>query len=222
MTHSVPRQLVLPHRHQVRRRPDRRTGRPLPRPRAEEAPAGHRQGAGQRCRSPPARWTCWRRRAWAARCSPTWTRTRTRGTWRRGLAVYRAGGHDGVICFGGGSALDLGKMIALMAHQGQTLSGLGPGGYRRLVDPRRCPQDRAHRRGADHGRHRVGSGPRGRADQLGHPQEEDHLPPQTDARRHHLRPRTDRGDAEASSPPAPAWTRFAHCLEAYSAPSTTR
>lgn len=37
-----------------------------------------------------------------------------------GLAVYRAGGHDGVICFGGGSALDLGKMIALMA--GQTVS----------------------------------------------------------------------------------------------------
>jgi alcohol dehydrogenase class IV len=37
-----------------------------------------------------------------------------------GLAVYRAGGHDGVVCFGGGSALDLGKMIALMA--GQTVS----------------------------------------------------------------------------------------------------
>ena len=34
-----------------------------------------------------------------------------------GIAVYLAGGHDGVICFGGGSALDLGKMIALMAHQ---------------------------------------------------------------------------------------------------------
>lgn len=34
-----------------------------------------------------------------------------------GLAVYRAGGHDGVVCFGGGSALDLGKMIALMAGQ---------------------------------------------------------------------------------------------------------
>lgn len=34
-----------------------------------------------------------------------------------GLAVYRAGGHDGVICFGGGSALDLGKMIALMVGQ---------------------------------------------------------------------------------------------------------
>ncbi|MDE3121375.1 MAG: iron-containing alcohol dehydrogenase, partial [Paracoccaceae bacterium] len=37
-----------------------------------------------------------------------------------GIAAYRAGGHDGVICFGGGSALDLGKMIALM--QGQTIS----------------------------------------------------------------------------------------------------
>ena len=34
-----------------------------------------------------------------------------------GIEAYRAGGHDGVICFGGGSALDLGKMIALMAHQ---------------------------------------------------------------------------------------------------------
>lgn len=34
-----------------------------------------------------------------------------------GLAVYRAGGHDGVIAFGGGSALDLGKMIALMVDQ---------------------------------------------------------------------------------------------------------
>ena len=39
-----------------------------------------------------------------------------------GIAAYRAGGHDGVICFGGGSALDLGKMIALMAHQRAELS----------------------------------------------------------------------------------------------------
>ncbi len=37
-----------------------------------------------------------------------------------GIAVYKAGGHDGVVCFGGGSALDLGKMIALMV--GQTIS----------------------------------------------------------------------------------------------------
>ena len=39
-----------------------------------------------------------------------------------GIAVYKAGGHDGVICFGGGSALDLGKMIALMAGQPASLS----------------------------------------------------------------------------------------------------
>lgn len=39
-----------------------------------------------------------------------------------GIAVYKAGGHDGVICFGGGSALDLGKMIALMADQPEGLS----------------------------------------------------------------------------------------------------
>ena len=42
------------------------------------------------------------------------------GNMDAGIAVYKAGGHDGVICFGGGSALDLGKMIALMA--GQTMS----------------------------------------------------------------------------------------------------
>ncbi|MFB9224581.1 iron-containing alcohol dehydrogenase [Paracoccus cavernae] len=42
------------------------------------------------------------------------------GNMDAGIAVYKAGGHDGVICFGGGSALDLGKMIALMA--GQTIS----------------------------------------------------------------------------------------------------
>ncbi|MHC0053582.1 iron-containing alcohol dehydrogenase [Actibacterium sp. D379-3] len=34
-----------------------------------------------------------------------------------GLDVYRAGGHDGVIAFGGGSGLDLGKMIAFMSGQ---------------------------------------------------------------------------------------------------------
>ena len=39
-----------------------------------------------------------------------------------GIAVYLAGGHDGVVAFGGGSGLDLGKMIALMAHQPKTLS----------------------------------------------------------------------------------------------------
>lgn len=34
-----------------------------------------------------------------------------------GIESFKASGHDGVIAFGGGSALDLGKLIALMADQ---------------------------------------------------------------------------------------------------------
>ncbi|HEY9037674.1 MAG TPA: iron-containing alcohol dehydrogenase [Roseovarius sp.] len=34
-----------------------------------------------------------------------------------GVAAYKSGGHDGVIAFGGGSGLDLGKMVAFMAGQ---------------------------------------------------------------------------------------------------------
>lgn len=44
------------------------------------------------------------------------------GNMAAGIEVFRKGGHDGVICFGGGSALDLGKMVALMAHQRADLS----------------------------------------------------------------------------------------------------
>ena len=36
---------------------------------------------------------------------------------KKGLARYRDGGHDGVIAFGGGSALDLAKIIAFMSGQ---------------------------------------------------------------------------------------------------------
>ncbi|MFA3915833.1 iron-containing alcohol dehydrogenase [Ruegeria hyattellae] len=38
-----------------------------------------------------------------------------------GLAVYREGGFDGVIAFGGGSGLDLGKVLAFMAGQTRPL-----------------------------------------------------------------------------------------------------
>ena len=34
-----------------------------------------------------------------------------------GVEAYRAGGHDGVVAFGGGSGLDLGKLVAFMAGQ---------------------------------------------------------------------------------------------------------
>ncbi|MDF3074122.1 MAG: iron-containing alcohol dehydrogenase [Alphaproteobacteria bacterium] len=38
-----------------------------------------------------------------------------------GVAAFRAGGHDGVIAFGGGSALDSGKAIALMVGQNRSI-----------------------------------------------------------------------------------------------------
>ena len=38
-----------------------------------------------------------------------------------GLTAYRAGGHDGVVAFGGGSALDAGKVVAFMSGQTRPL-----------------------------------------------------------------------------------------------------
>jgi alcohol dehydrogenase class IV len=38
-----------------------------------------------------------------------------------GIAAYHRGGHDGVIAFGGGSALDLGKLVAFMSGQTRTV-----------------------------------------------------------------------------------------------------
>jgi alcohol dehydrogenase class IV len=45
----------------------------------------------------------------------------TEGNLAAGLEAYRAGGHDGVIGFGGGSGLDLAKMIAFMSGQTRPL-----------------------------------------------------------------------------------------------------
>lgn len=38
-----------------------------------------------------------------------------------GVRAYRDGGHDGIVAFGGGSALDLGKAVAFMAGQSRPL-----------------------------------------------------------------------------------------------------
>ena len=38
-----------------------------------------------------------------------------------GVAAFKAGNHDGVIAFGGGSALDVGKVIAFMSGQTRPL-----------------------------------------------------------------------------------------------------
>ncbi|HEY1284241.1 MAG TPA: iron-containing alcohol dehydrogenase [Steroidobacteraceae bacterium] len=40
---------------------------------------------------------------------------------KRGVAAYKHGSHDGVIAFGGGSALDVGKSVALMVGQTRPL-----------------------------------------------------------------------------------------------------
>ncbi|MFN3643755.1 MAG: iron-containing alcohol dehydrogenase [Gemmobacter sp.] len=46
----------------------------------------------------------------------------TEANMAEGIAAFHASGHDGVLAFGGGSALDLAKMIALMARQRADLS----------------------------------------------------------------------------------------------------
>jgi alcohol dehydrogenase class IV len=40
---------------------------------------------------------------------------------RAGVAAFRAGGHDGVVALGGGSALDAGKLVAFMAGQSRPI-----------------------------------------------------------------------------------------------------
>jgi alcohol dehydrogenase class IV len=53
-----------------------------------------------------------------------------------GIAAYRAGGHDGVIAFGGGSALDCAKAIALMVGQKRSMWDFEDVGDNwKLVDP---------------------------------------------------------------------------------------
>ena len=72
----------------------------------------------------------------------------------------KAGKHDGVIAFGGGSGLDVGKLIALM--HGQTISVFDledVGDWWTRAD---ASQDLADHRGADDGGHGLGSRPRRR------------------------------------------------------------
>ncbi len=62
-----------------------------------------------------------RRQGFPSRCSPTFSRTRSTSNVEAGIAAFRAGGHDGVVAFGGGSGLDTGKVIAFMAGQTRPL-----------------------------------------------------------------------------------------------------
>lgn len=57
-----------------------------------------------------------------------------------GIEVYRQGGHDGVIAFGGGSGLDAGKAIAVAAEQSCSLWDLEDVGDNWLnADPEKIP-----------------------------------------------------------------------------------
>ncbi len=54
-----------------------------------------------------------------------------------GLAVYRRGNHDGIIAFGGGSALDTGKTIAFMSGQKRPMWDFEDiGDYWKRADPK--------------------------------------------------------------------------------------
>ena len=59
----------------------------------------------------------WRKRGWGAPCSAEVDPNPSEINLAAGVAAFKAGHHDGVIAFGGGSGLDLGKMVAFMAGQ---------------------------------------------------------------------------------------------------------
>ena len=70
-----------------------------------------------------------------------------------GVAAYRSGSHDGVIAFGGGSGLDLGKAVAFMAGQSRPIWD-----FEDVGDWWTRARRRRHRScdcRADHGRHRL-------------------------------------------------------------------
>jgi alcohol dehydrogenase class IV len=57
-----------------------------------------------------------------------------------GVAAYRAGGHDGCVLIGGGSVLDAGKCVALMAaHPGSVFDYEDVGDNWKKVDPAKIP-----------------------------------------------------------------------------------
>ena len=73
-----------------------------------------------------------------------------------GLKALREGGFDGIVAFGGGSALDLGKVVAFMSATGRC----GISRTWATGGPRRSGRHSPGSGGADHRRHRVRSGAR--------------------------------------------------------------
>lgn len=138
----------------------------------------------------------------------------------KALAVYRESGADGVVALGGGSSIDLGKAVALLAHQPGPLSrydDLGGAGTR-PIGPAVAPLvalPTTAGTGSEVGRAAVIStnpGPGERARKL-------------IVRSSHLLPRVSLADPELTLGLPPAITAgsgmdaFAHCLEGFLAPN---
>ncbi len=112
-----------------------------------------------------------------------------------GVKVYKAGGHDGVIAFGGGSALDAAKAVALMVGQTRPIWDFEDIGDWWTRGQRR--RHRADHRRADHIGHRIGSGPCLGHHRREHAYEEDHLPSEDATRDRDRRSGADRRPAAA-------------------------
>ncbi len=92
-----------------------------------------------------------------------------------GVAAYKAGGHDGVVAFGGGSALDAGKLIALMHGQTRSVFDFEDvGDWWTRADASAIAPVVAVPTTAGH---RFGGRTRGGGDEREDPHQEDHLPP---------------------------------------------
>ena len=110
-----------------------------------------------------------------------------------GVNVFKAGGHDGVVAFGGGSGLDTGKLIAFMAGQKRPVWDFEDvGDWWTRADADRIAPIVAVPTTAGTGSEVGRAGRRHRRDDA---YEEGDLPSEDDAEDRHLRPGTHRRHA---------------------------
>ncbi len=135
-----------------------------------------------------------------------------------GIAVVRKGKHDGVIAFGGGSALDAAKVIAFMAGQTrpmwdfETLATGGPARPEGILPVIAVPTT---------GGNRLGSRSCWRHYNEENRDQESHFPPENDAGDRDCRSGADLRHA-AIYHRRHRMDALAHCLEAYCAPGYHR
>ena len=112
------RQLELPDHRALRRRPHRRARRGLPRRGIKRPLLVTDPVLAKLPMTRAALDNLERRRACPWRCSPTFKPNPVEtNVYKPASPRSASGGHDGVVAFGGGSALDAGKVIAFMAGQ---------------------------------------------------------------------------------------------------------